>query len=144
MRSNPPKMLQLCDHLIISFLYCSALKNIPSVGFCSPKATRSFKTPLPTADLENLKSLKYAKNSNRKSKWALNVFNDWRNGCIATSGVELCDTSILKSDLMNPKCLEPSALCQALCKFVTEMRKERLPSSKCKRNYYSYSDAPEI
>ena len=51
------------------------------------------------------------------------MFTEWREGCITKSGEEMCDSSILKSDLNKPKLLEPAALCSALCKFITEIRK---------------------
>ena len=65
-----------------------------------------------------MKLIRYADNSNQNSKWAVGLHNEWRNGCISTSGVEF-----LKSDLYKPNLLEEESICAAMCKFVTELRK---------------------
>ena len=73
--------------------------------------------------MNKMKSISYASNSNRKAKWAVKLYTEWRDGCIATKGAEYCDTNILKTDLLKPQLLEEEAFCDTLCKFVTEMRK---------------------
>ena len=76
---------------------------------------------LPT-DLEMLKHKRYAKNTDRKSRWGVTAYCEWRYKAIKDFG-DAVEPYILRSDLTKPKELLKSDFCQAMCKFVTEVRK---------------------
>ena len=72
-------------------------------------------------DLECLKYRQYAKNMNRKSRWAVTAYVDWHNDLIQRVGPQFCDTCVLKCDLLKPRLLDQDDFCKAMCKFVTEV-----------------------
>ena len=101
-----------------------AKKGLPKSATASPKVKRSFHKPRTSDELQSLKAIHYVDNTNHKSRWAVKTYIDWRKSCIETSCAEFCNRAILVSDLITSLLLEPAPLCDALCKFVTEMRKE--------------------
>ena len=63
----------------------------------------------------------YADNSNRKIRYVLGLFRDWRNAVLDR---EDCDERILYTNLDEPSMLTKSNLAFSLCRFVTEMVKK--------------------
>ena len=104
--------------------YTFSLKHKKTAGSVAVannlKRARRFKTALSPNIWEYMKRKKYAKNSNRKSRWVIGNYVEWRSNVIETVGVEFCDSAILNSDIMKPRLLNQIDLCQALCKFATE------------------------
>ena len=62
----------------------------------------TYKLPIGVDAMEEMKRRTYANNSNRKVKWAVKCYVDWRAACIKTRGTEFCDSQILRSDLFKP------------------------------------------
>ena len=74
------------------------------------------------AELEELKCRQYAENTGKKIDWGCNAYNQWRETCIETNGPNT-ESCIVKSDLNKYNELTKRDLCDALCKFITQIRK---------------------
>ena len=79
-----------------------------------------------------MKPCKFASNSNRNYQWAVGLYTDWHKNVIKRKSPEMCDTSILKSDVCKPKELEHKYFCVAICKFITEVQTEK--ETSCQPN----------
>ena len=66
------------------------------------KVMKCYKQWFSDEQMAKMKAKKYAKNSNRKVKWAVSTYVNWRKVCIETTGLEMCDTDILASNLELP------------------------------------------
>ena len=62
-------------------------------------------------------------------------FIEWRQCIIERDGPEICDVSILKSDMCRPKELVEKDFCTAVCKFIMEVQTQQgtgyQPSTLC-------------
>ena len=70
------------------------------------KAKKIYKQCLDDINMNLMKTKRYATNSNKKVKWAVGTYVDWRKSCIETTGTKLYDTDILASNLEDPKLLD--------------------------------------
>ena len=82
---------------------------------------RPLQEALTEAKLEDMKSNKYAKNTGKKYNWACKASNQWQEKYL-DSNVPVSDDIVL-SDLTVPKKLEKRLFCNALCKFISKVRK---------------------
>ena len=87
------------------------------------KTTRTYNQSLTAMELERLKHRCFAKNTDRKSRWGVTAYTEWRDAIIEEKGAEFIETFILKSNLLKPKELVQEDFCMAMCNFVTKVQK---------------------
>ncbi len=86
----------------------------------SKDASSHFHMSKPDFELDELTHRKFADNMEKKIKWVIGIYCQWREHSLTSSE---CDPRIHRSDLCYPKHLVMCNIAFCLCKFLTEVRK---------------------
>ena len=80
-----------------------------------------FSRPSTESELEALSKKTFAPNTYQKIVWVLGLYREWRNYRIK---LDECLYYVCRCELEKGQFMEPNVLCQALCAFISEVRKK--------------------